>query len=109
MPWQHFIEPFCIIKQPFFESLNCAPARVDYRGHWLTSRGEMAAAEGSPAQPAAIILAQKPIIGTIKAHERVLSREGSVCPTLDRYAFQLHRDPRFRLSLPEWTIRDDRP
>ena len=47
--------------------------------------------------------------GKTKTHERVLSRESSFCPALDRYAFQLHRHPRFRLSLPERPVRHDRP
>src|SRR4029078_13730837 len=47
--------------------------------------------------------------GKTKTHERVLSRESSFCPALDRYAFQLHRHPRFRLPLPERAVRDDRP
>src|SRR6202012_3365330 len=97
---------------------NCAPAKVDYARHWLTSTVKSTAVLGffrpsqshaEPKPPGAIIPASKPIIGTIKAHERVLSREGSVCPALDRHAFQLHRDPRFRLPLPERTVRNDRP
>src|SRR5258708_29807295 len=47
--------------------------------------------------------------GKTKTHERVLSRESSFRPALDRYAFQLHRHPRFRLPIPERAVRDDRP
>src|SRR5258705_5881896 len=47
--------------------------------------------------------------GKTKTHECVVSRESSFCPALDRYAFQLHRHPRFRLPLPERPVCDDRP
>src|ERR1700709_2568384 len=47
--------------------------------------------------------------GKTKTRERVLSRESSFCPALDRYTFQLHRHPRFRLPLPERPVCDDRP
>src|SRR5215218_464211 len=47
--------------------------------------------------------------GKTKSHERILSRESSFCPPLDRYTFQLHRHPRFRFPLPERPVCDDRP
>jgi ferredoxin--NADP+ reductase len=48
-------------------------------------------------------------IRNIETHERVLSREGSVRPSLDRHAVQLPRHPRHRLPFPERPVRDDRP
>src|SRR5262249_3119595 len=49
-----------------------------------------------------------PSQGKINDHERVLPRESSCCSPLDRHAVQLSRHARFRFSIPERAVRDDR-
>ena len=92
--------------------INCTRNEVDYWSQWRRSHTR----NPPPWQwcPPAFRAGQRfcpktAIIRNIENHERVLPREGSFRPALDRHAVQLPRHARYRLPLPERPVRDDRP
>src|SRR3954447_20528381 len=102
-------EPSWALPRLHFRRPSCASAKLDYFSISITSEAEfLNRSNDFSLCGMGMKCSVRPALRRTKAHERIPSRESSFRPALDRFAFQFHRHPQFRLSLPERPVRHDR-